>query len=143
MKNKSKLLFVLLCTHICNNSCKDGVPFFAERFYPLIIVNNSTKDIIYYKDNGREFQYPDTTLPTIKPSNQRIKALDRISYSSPKKWEDIVNDTPSDTMSIYIFDANVFDSTDWNIIRANYMVLKRYSISAEYLRNNNNTIVYP
>ena len=135
----SSLIILLLSVSSC-----DVPPFFAEKFYMLYVVNNTSKSIYYYEEHfNSEFRYPDTTLPSTKPTMQKIEANDKYGISSQVKWNEVIDKMPSDTMAVYIFDAETYENTDWNTIRANYMVLKRYSISAEYLTNNNNTIVYP
>ncbi len=140
MKTILSALIILLLTV---SSC-DEPPFFAEKFYMLYVVNNTYKSIYYYEERvNSEFPYPDTTLPSTKPTMQKIEANDKYGISSQVKWNEVIDKMPSDTMAFYIFDAETIENTDWSVIRANYLVLKRYSISAEYLTNNNNTIVYP
>jgi len=110
----------------------------------LIIDNKSDQKICYYKAlQGSPHMYPDTTLPFSKPTVLYVDPKNKYYDASRKKWGDIINDTEADTISVYIFDAAVFDNTDWNVIRDSYKVQKRYSVTAEYLKNNNNTIVFP
>lgn len=138
---KKGMIFLLLVMSLYTLSCKDS-GIFGERFYGIVIKNKSPKDIYFYNDSRGEFQYPDTTLPSKKLAI-KVKANSRYEHTSQTNWEDIIVGMPSDTMSIFVFDANVYEKTDWNEVRANYMVLKRYSISVEYLKSNNYTIIYP
>lgn len=49
----------------------------------------------------------------------------------------------SDTLMVYVFDAETLEITPWDTVKANYMVLKRYDLSLEDLKKSDFTITYP
>jgi len=46
-------------------------------------------------------------------------------------------------MMVYVFDAHVIETTAWDSVKANYLVLKRYDLSLDDLKRMNWTITYP
>lgn len=48
-----------------------------------------------------------------------------------------------DTLSIYIFSRPSYKNTPWEILRSNYMVLKRYDLSIADLKKLNYKVPYP
>jgi len=49
----------------------------------------------------------------------------------------------SDTLMEYVFDAQVIENTSRDSIKAKYLVLKRYDLSLQDLKNADWTITYP
>ena len=41
------------------------------------------------------------------------------------KWEDVYKKFPADTMSIFFIDNRIYEQTDWEEVRNEYMILKR------------------
>jgi hypothetical protein len=64
-------------------------------------------------------------------------------YDSDEKWEDVFKSLPSDTLSIFIFRAKTISYYDWQLIRNNYKILKRYDISLGDLKQKKWIIPYP
>jgi hypothetical protein len=114
--------------------------------YAVYLENNANHPIGCYFGLGGNFgtMYPDTTLPK---SNQyiinEIKASSRSIYDSGIKWEEIFEDLPQDTMSVYIFHTDTLNKYTWEEVRNGYMILKRYDLSLEDLESMNWTITYP
>jgi hypothetical protein len=50
---------------------------------------------------------------------------------------------PSDTLMIFIFDAEVIETEEWSDVVHSYKVLKRYDLSLADLKRMNWTITYP
>lgn len=50
---------------------------------------------------------------------------------------------PADTLSIFIFSYDTLRKYDWETIRKEYKILKRYDLSLPDLRNLNWKVVYP
>ncbi|MCL2727598.1 MAG: hypothetical protein FWD56_04360, partial [Bacteroidales bacterium] len=48
-----------------------------------------------------------------------------------------------DTLSFFIFDADIFNAYTWEEIQSGYMVLKRYDLSPQDLRALRRRITYP
>lgn len=114
--------------------------------YAVYLENNANHPIGCYFGLGGDFgtMYPDTTLPT---SNQYvinvIKTSSRYIYYSGIKWEDIFENLPQDTLSVYIFHADTLNKYTWEIVRNDYMILKRYDLSLDDLKKGDFTIKYP
>jgi endonuclease III-like uncharacterized protein len=49
----------------------------------------------------------------------------------------------TDTLSIFVFDATLIQSTPWKQVKQNYMALKRYDYSHDELRNTDFSIDFP
>jgi hypothetical protein len=125
--------------------CKQ-VPFAS--YVSRIIVKTSTNDslICFVEYNNSNIHYPDTSLPIGKPFKQLIK-LNKPYYldktGKDNTWANYIATLPVDTLCIFILDAKIFADSSWQTIRDKYLVLKRYDLSAEQLKNMNFTINYP
>ena len=109
----------------------------------IIIHNNSEQDVYMFMPdfNYTPKQKCDTSiyflikdLRLIPPGGHLI-----LSEYVPAKYKDVanvyLNRFPSDTVSLFLFDPEVVDNNGWNQIRENYMVLKRYDLTAKDLRS--------
>ena len=116
-----------------------------ETWYCIKIENTTTKGIFVSSGCARYglFDYPDTTLTVNRPSLLQVNPNDHNDLRSGPKWEYIINEIPSDTLSIYIFDADTINAYDWSQIKEGYKVLKRYDLSVEDLKQKNWTVTYP
>ncbi len=112
--------------------------------YRLKIKNNTAKYIYYYDI----YTYPDTSIgeiniPRVK-DNYEVKPNSENSIPTQVVWERIFeNDLPSDTLSIFIFNEDVINEVPWDTVKVQYLVLKRYDLSLEDLKQMNWTITYP
>jgi hypothetical protein len=107
----------------------------------LIIQNNSNLRIYIYP----QVNYPDTTINPYNPSvNENYEVFPhtekRIIQHS---WDQVVTMSPSDTLMMFIYDANMIDSTSWDTVIYNYITLMRYDLSLEDLQGMNWKITYP
>lgn len=64
------------------------------------------------------------------------------SLESEKDWSEVLV-PPKDTISIFILSKGTVDKYDWEKIRVEYNILKRYDLSLSDLQNNNWMITYP
>ena len=126
-----------------------------DQDYPMYMINSSNYSIIstinsisiergqYYPN----ISYPDTTLRKTRDfvgvpqeNSEKKYAFEGTGTS----WELVYkNLMPNDTLSVFIFDAEVLENTDWEEIRDNYMILKRYDLSLEDLQKLDFTLYYP
>ena len=58
-------------------------------------------------------------------------------------FEDLLQSLKKDTLFVYVFDAEIVETTPWDTVLANNLILKRYDLSLEDLQNMNWTIIYP
>ena len=75
----------------------------------------------------------------IEPNESNTKAL--TAYNWERAYEPI--NTKSGIIMFYVFDAKTYDEKGWDYIKANSLVLKRYDLSLQDLKNSNWTISYP
>jgi len=112
--------------------------------YSIKIINNSSKDIMvlpgYDKFGANE--YPDTTLPINKPHLIRVNKNNYNFIDASFDWKDVVNNLPSDTLSIFYLDADSVINLTWNMIQINYLILGRDDLSSTDLESNNWTITF-
>lgn len=140
------LLFVVLSiTNACNN--KEN----KDCHKSIEIINNSSKSIYVIGD----VQYPDTTyfIHSASPelTSYITKVTSETSSSKPLRftwdcWETIFSygaQIPSDTVMIFIFDAETIENTSWSIVCGDYLVLQRYDLSLENLKYLNWKLSYP
>ncbi len=132
MKNLLILTIMIVC---CSNSC-DKPP--VDHVYRIWLKDNSGEGFAFLVS----YNYPDTIIPNEYNKLIGVPPNKRVPYDSKEKWEEVFEDLQTDTLSIFIFDGDTLANYDWENIRANYKVLKRYDISLENI-NDIGTIAYP
>lgn len=104
-----------------------------------IRVENSTGKTVMVTAGCTEYGmplYPHTLLPAFRPTMIRIPPFDYDELETSKDWEKLISHLPSDTLSIYIFDAVVVDTWEWSQIKEEYKLLKRMDVTIESLAKN-------
>lgn len=135
MKNMLKLSIVIL---ILLNACKDNHPF--ERVYSFWVENKSDKPVYFLVS----YIYPDTTIPDTYNEIGLVSPNSKNPIDSDKKWEEVFKELPADTLSVFIFSSReAISINNWQEIRSEYKILKRYDISIDDLKNNSWIISYP
>jgi len=119
------IAFILLSSNGCDN------PPLVDKFYSIKIINESSKNIHFYLAGIDENtnSYPDTTLALAKPNPIKVDRDSQFKRYSRVEWKHIIEEDLSDTLSIFIFDSEVYEIETWEIIRDNYNILKRYDLS--------------
>jgi len=147
MNKTYKLLLVFILLVFTNGEClKQG----SGRDTRLHILNKSNNNIFFW----RSFSYPDTSLPVNNNISRDtlfdgfyqtiIKPGDSGIVSVASSWDYFLStQVPSGKIEIFLFDLNVLRTTPWKTIAANYMVLKRYDLTLDSLKNRNWEIDYP
>ena len=137
--------YFVLSLIFATQTCKQ-LPFsvLIYRIKATTSSNDSLVCFIEYEANA--IHYPDTNLPLVKPFKRLVRKdipyyLDRKDENG--KWEEYIASLPADTLSVFFLDAKVFADSSWQTIRDKYLVLKRFDLSAEQLKNLNFTINYP
>ncbi len=122
------------------SSCPDKD---EESDYFLTIINNSEKDLLFQIDK----LYPDTTLWMNSPfSDININSFTIKAGSETKVgfWEDEFQEMDSnEKFRLFIFDKQIIESTLWELVANEYIILIRYEFNFEDLINNNWEIIYP
>ena len=131
------LLFIVGSIFVCSGvSCRPQSHFDWPRRYKI---KNNSSTAIYW---GLSYSYPDTNVNKIedKPYNGKI-ALKINSKDSTSSWTAPLAIYP--TLQLFIFEADVIETTPWDSIVKHYMILKRYQYTEHDLRKANWTITYP
>lgn len=136
MKIKFALIPVIVIIIATSGACKKNP--FAERVYSIKVQNNSPQLINFF--DGRI--YPDTSLPAEKPYYGACRPGNFAYIDSRIDWSEVFVRLPNDTLSIFIFDGATVNTYNWDIIRNQYKILRRYDLSLQDLKNSNFTIVY-
>lgn len=118
----------------------------ANCHFNIYVKNNSAKAVYIYGYHD----YPDSSLknknynPSVAGEYYRVNANATTNIYSRSCYEDVFRTSiPSDTIMIYIFDAQTLETTPWETVKMNNMYLKRYDLSLQNLRNLNWLINYP
>ena len=122
MKKLSFLLLCILC--ICTYGCSKwldehfGIVFYSfynDSDYPITVY-----DFLYEPSNP----YPDTTLPEQQPKWLTEIPVNDFSEITCRKGPQY-----GDTVSIYVFDADILAKYGWDNVRDSNLVLQRYDIT--------------
>lgn len=128
------LLFISCFAGTCNK------PFMAESVYSIWLKDNSGKGFSFLVSKV----YPDTLIPDNYNGIRGVPANDKIPYDfHERKWSDVFENLPADTLSIFIFSNDTLLLYNWQQIRAEYKILKRYDLSRQDIEARNYTITYP
>lgn len=109
----------------------------------VTIVNNSDKAIYFYVSS----RYPDTLNlypnPVLGDNGNKIreKSTGQDLYGDCYKY--MFKNSRSGVIMFFIYDAHTLETTPWDTIVKNYMVLKRYDLKLEDMTRMNWTITYP
>lgn len=139
------LLLIILPVILTAESCEDrDDKIIGNEDYRFELLNRSDRPI--YIDFG--YTYPDTSIGAYNVANDPVsfKVLSNQEKSIMVRccWEGIFSSQiTSDTLMVFIFDAQILESTPWDTVEANYLVLKRYDLSLLDLEGMNWTITYP
>ena len=116
--------------------------------YGLWMRNDTVKTIGVW---GTYEQPTDTLLPQNKPNIEFIPESAYLDDKWNNPYDMVMGDSynwlkqlsDNDTIRIYIFDLEVFENTDWSIIREQYLVKQRYDFTKEQLRGLTLRFSYP
>ncbi len=144
MKKQKSMLILVFALGLLSNSCEnDKLSKWDER---AEFINSSERAVYVSFDN----LYPDTSLydpnPALSPETNKVLAggTSKSVLRLHGNWEGYFNShIPSDTLMIFVYDAEVLETTPWDTVKANYLVLKRYDLSLQDLENMSWTITYP
>lgn len=128
-------IIYLILLNLALNSC--------EEFYPLYVTNNTSNIIYYTIAEPRTFiTYPDT-IGIVKNNFGNIRTGRSTNNLRSKEWKEIILALPSDTLSIYFIEGQVYENEDWEDIVNEYQILKRYDLSIEDLEALDFNVPYP
>jgi len=123
------LLFTLLALTACPK---------VDYKHDFMFINNAGHDIYVYLKVPYEgdFIYPDTTIAYV-----RCGALFKSGASFAYTYN--YRENEMDTLILFIFDADVFNTYSWEEIRDEYKILQRYDIKFGSIKALEYNISYP
>jgi hypothetical protein len=141
MKAKIYILCVITFSLLSITGCLDDL---MEKWYTIKVINNSNADIFVSASCPRYgiLNYPDTILPSSKPSLLSISHHDYNNLRSGIEWEKVIDEIPSDTLSIYFFNTDTIDFYTWDQIKIGNKILDRMDLSLNDLQQMNWTVTF-
>jgi len=140
LRNIKFLCYFILSCFFMYSSCKKE----SENCHLKIRVENLSNNDIYFTSS---YRYPDTlTLypnPTLDPTSSYIEKKTYKNEIYRSCIEGSINSSEGNKIMYFIYDYSLLNSTPWDTVIKNYMVLKRYDLSLEDIQNMNWTITYP
>ena len=138
MKKTNRILIVLFLFTICCKCELEGDS------YTISLKNESNDSILCYTslvEKNTKF-YPDTSLSIEQVKLMTIGSMkmENVFVSHNEIQEVFKYFLPSDTLSVFIIHPDTLNSYPWEIIRAEYKILKRYDLSIKDLESMNWTI---
>ncbi len=144
---KMQILYLFFTLLLLGSTCNKEN---EECHRNITIVNTSENSIYVWGDT----YYPDTTYfghySGLTENAYHYKISAKSSSDRPLQnrdcWETVFSygvQIPSDTLMIFIFDAEVLETEEWSNVVHSYKVLKRYDLSLADLKRMNWTIIYP
>jgi hypothetical protein len=136
------LMLTISCIILISSTCQRD----DAGHYSIMFLNNSNLRLYVY---GTSITYPDTTIQfqdlteggskfIVNPNSSNETAL-----AIRTMWEVRLDHPIQDTLMVFVFNAEVLESTPWDTVKANYIVLKRYDLSLEDLQDMDWKIIYP
>lgn len=148
---KTIMFFAYLLAFLCS-TCRDE----ANCHKTITFVNNTASAVYVMWDID---DFPDTTSlrGTLSPSTPNTGLNRKVDANSENdaalrfggsRYRDCYESTmeysaKSDTLMVYVFDANLVETGDWGEIVRNNRILHRYDLSLQDLKNRNWRITYP
>jgi hypothetical protein len=112
----------------------------AKNVFRIWVENKTNKAITFLVSRN----YPDTTIPDEENKLRGVAPSTRNPYDfSEKKWSDVFDNLPADTLSVFIFSGDTLVKYNWQQIRSGYKILKRYDLSRQDIERLNYTTTYP
>ncbi len=107
----------------------------------LIYFENKSNQTIYYY---AEYILPDTMLSVNKPHWLKKVAPGQIrefydSEVNDKEFKRLRNER----ITLFVLDKSVVDTYEWEYIRENNMILKRYEFNWQELQEMGGSVIYP
>ena len=142
---KMNIVVLIIISLFLNQACGNK----ENNCHETIIFENRTSRTLYVTSS---YLYPDTSTfagipnPVLAPTNTKIfpnESNTSVFWGNDcieLAYKDLI---PSDTMMIYIFDAEVLETEEWSDVIHDYKVLIRYDLSQNDLKYLDWKVTYP
>jgi len=135
------LLTILLFNQTCcknKDDCHKSITFVNTTSQALYVIASSLyPDTLTF--SGIPNPLLDPNFTKVLPNETNTQVLSRRDCIE-LTFKNLI---PPDILMVYVFDAMVIESTPWETVKSNYLVVKRYDLSLQDLQNNNWKIIYP
>ena len=111
----------------------------------IILINNSSDTLLYYdiyKKTGDTLLEKSSIYPT-EETKKRWMLLPNSQLLFPGRFKNLFEEMPDYQYVMFLFEKQTVDSVSWDIIKSNYLVLRRYDLSLADLEEMNWIITYP
>jgi hypothetical protein len=142
MKNNIIILvfFAVLIIITTASQCKRGIGGYDLR---LGVKNNSNGSIYF----SYSTLYPNMNInpfPITKaPENWKLTPNDDKTIYIQGSWESIADTIPGKNLIFFFFDAHTLETTNWDTVIANNMILERKVLSLDSIEKIGWTVTYP
>ena len=137
MKTIIKVIFSAVILLLLFGGCEKLIP----HRYSIRVQNYSDQTIYYYA----AYILPDTLLPVNKPHwLKKVNPGQRREFSDKEvgdlKFKRLDN---GERITLFILDEKVVNTCEWEFIRENYMILRRYEFNGDDYNKTDGRITYP
>ena len=142
MKTTQAILLVALSCFLLSSKCRKDDPPCTR----LKLDNKTNKDVYVlisfdYPDSSLNFQSPFASYYKIKiGAHSKGDIRDVYNFECADRYFEYY---PNNTLSFFVFDAALVDTTPWISIRQNYQIIKRFDVGKNEVINNNYTLSLP
>ncbi len=133
--------FILFFVNIIlGSSCKKN----SLDCHKSFIVQNQSQSDIYFGYSTDSTLVNLNYLPTLAPETRKVFKNTQKPFFDDSCFETMItNDLNSNHFYIFIFDAQVLENTNWDTVKQNHLLLKRYGFTKAELDAMDWTISYP
>jgi len=135
---KQIALLLVLCIFMMSSICTK-----RDIYHDRISFINKSGKAVYVEG---DFSWPDTSMNFVFSiqGNSYKKVLPDV-VGNPLELMDTYEERfeQLEVLMVFVFDAEVLETTPWDTVKSNYLVLKRYDLSLEDLQDMDWKIIYP
>ena len=119
-----------------------------DTFYTFFDIKNNSDKAIYYTYSNK---YPDTSVDqsiyipagSTRTPSEIINAHSTSAVVKSASLQDYFKTVSSDTIEIFIYDADVVKNVSWDSVVAKNLVLRRYLLTLDSINKLAKVITYP
>jgi hypothetical protein len=137
---KKTLLPILLIALVSfGDTCSKNSPDCHEYY----TIKNDSNGAIYFRWSRDSALNSLSYSPGSSPVEYKCAAKGNAKDNRRGCYEAEINLSSLKKINIWIFDANIIETVQWDTVKKNYLILKKYSLTKEQLDSANWIINYP